>query len=480
MREHETEYTCMPDGPVKSTGASKECYFCGAPDPNETHLATHSVSKCWGQYAKRQSYTRRVNLSNHIKDAHDTSEDHAFALAKAWVDPHKNKRKFFSCGFCIRCFPTLVEKSNHIDMEHWRQHQDLKDWDNSKVILGLLLQPGVGQAWHQLLMSAGIDPEFDPILNPAPQWALSVVEYVQLQLEIGEGSAAALAGLAFETSSYYFNFQAKISNGTFQPYDQGVEIYGHPSVEQNAIDTMQLPNQEFLQISGDSSINDNRLRASHGHLANSYHGEASGFGQALPDIEHRRLQSTIGLYEDIATDRQQKSEFHDHSNLFDLDPSRGTIGSVIDLEIPSSAPWSTYTVSKRPDLAQNPMLSEVLRDTQASYDPILSGMYMDIASNRSADQPEIDLQQHDSPPSGNLSSSVAEATPYVPARRRSSRPKVIGGSKRKLSGSPRPQSRWNPETNPIVVDMGRGSRDRHHDDRLRSKKRIEGYSGHDR
>ncbi len=480
MRTHETIYTCMPDGPVKSTEASKECYFCGAPDPDPTHLATHSVSKCFGQYAKRQSYTRRVNLSNHIKDVHNSSEDHAFALAKAWVDPHKNKRKFFSCGFCICCFPTLVEKSNHIDMEHWRQHQDLKEWDNNKVILGLLLQPGVEQEWHQLLMSSGIDPEFDPLFNPAPQWALSVVEYVQLQLEIREDSAAALAGLAFETSSYHFGSQANLFDGTLQPCNQGMDISSHPSIVQNTISTMQLPNRDFLQISGDSSIIDNHLRASHEHRANGYQGDAPGFAQILPDIEHRRLQSTNGLYEDIATNCQQESRFHDHSNLFDLDPPGGTTGSMFDLETPSSSPWTTYTTSKRLGLAQDSILSEAPSGIQASFEPTLSAMHMDIASDRPADQPGIDLLQHDSPPRGNLSSSVDEATPYVPARRKSSRPKVIGGSKRKLSGSPGPESRWDRETNPIVVEMGRGSRDHRHDDRLRSKKRIEGYNGHDR
>ena len=479
MREHETEYTCMPDGPVKSTEASKECYFCGAPDPNQTHLATHSVSKCSGQYAKRQSYTRRVNLSNHIRDVHKTSEDHAFALAKAWGDSHKNKRKFFSCGFCISGFPTLVGKSNHIDTEHWRQHQDLKEWDNNKVILGLLLQPGVEQEWHRLLMSAGIDPGFDPLFNPAPQWALSVVENVQLQLEIGEDPPAALAELAFETSSYRLSSQANIFDGSLQTCDQGVDISSHPSIMQNTISTTQLPNQEFLQISGDLPIENNLLHASDGHRANIYHGDAPSFAQILPEIEHR-LPSTIGLYEDVATNCQQKSGFYDHSNLFGLDPPEGTTGSVFGLETPSSSPWSTYTASQRPGFTQDPGFPEVTGGNQMSFDPTLSAMHMDIAADRSAEQPEIDLPQHDSPPRGNLFPLVDEATPYVPGRGKSSRPKVIGGFKRKLSGSPRPDSRWDPETNPIVVEMGGGSRDRHHDDHLRSKRRIEGYNGHDR
>ena len=474
MREHETIYTCMPDGPVKYTEAGQECYFCGAPDPEETHFATHGVSKCYGQFPKRQSYTRRVNLSNHIRDVHNTSEDHASALAEAWGDSHKNKRKFFSCGFCVCCFPTLAAKSKHIDLKHWRQHQDLKEWSNNKVILGLLLQPGVEEEWHQLLISAGIDPEFDPLFNPAPQWASSEVEHVQLQLETGEDSAAALAKLAFETSSYYVGCQANISDGTLQPYNQGVDISGHPSIVQNSISTMQLPNREFLQMSGDPSLVDNPLRDSHGYRANSYYEYAPGFAQILPELEHRRLPFTIGAYE------PQNTGFRYHGNLFDLDPSGAMTGSMFDSETPSSPPWSIYNPSQRLGLAQDPIVSEVPNSIQASFDPALSAMHIDIASDRSADQAKIDSPQHYSTPTGDLSSLVEEATPYVLARRKSSRPKVIGGSKRKLSDSPRPENRWDPETNPVVVEMGRGSRDRHHDDRLRSKKRIEGYNSHDR
>ena len=476
MREHETIYTCMPYGPVRPTEAGGECYFCGASNPNETHLATHDVSKCYGQSAKR--YTRKINMHNHIKDIHKASEDHASALAKAWVDPHRNKRKFFSCGFCICCFPTLVKKSNHIDLEHWRKHQELNAWDNDKVILGLLLQPGVKEEWHQRLMSAGIDPQFDPLFNPAPHWDRSVVEQLQLQLEIGEGPPSSLAGLAFETSSYYSSYQNNISNGNlnFQPCNEGVGIFGYHSTEQNTIDTMQLPNQEFLQISRGSLMNNNHLRTSHGHRANSYHGDASDFVQILPEIEHRP-QFKTGLYENIATNLQQTSGFYDHSNPFDTEPPGGATGNSFDLETPSSSPWSPFTASRRPHLAQDPIISEVQSSIQTSFDPTISAMHMDIASDRSLDQAEIDLPQHESTPIENLTSSVDEATLYVPARRKSPRPTVIVGSKRKLSDSPRPDNRWAPETNPVVVEMGRGSRDRHHDDRLRGKKRVEGYNG---
>ena len=479
MREHETEYPCMPDGPVKVTEAGAECCFCGAPNPDQAHFATHDVSKCYGQFAERQSYTRRVNLRNHIKDIHSTSEDHASSLAKAWGDGHKNKRKSFSCGFCICHFPTLKEQIGHIHGKHWSQHQEPKEWDKNKVILGLLLQPDVKEAWQQLL-SARIDPKFDPQYNPAPQWDPSVVEHVQLQLETRVGSAAALARLAFDKSSYYFVHQANISNSTLQPYYEDVDIFGHPPIEQNTMSTTQLPNEEFLQIPGDPSIIDDRRRVSHGHRNNSYHGYAPGFAQIQAEIPNGRLPSTTGVHEDIAINSQQTTGFHDHSNPFDLGSSGGTMGDMFESEAPSSSPWNPYTASQRSGLTQDPMRFEVQSDIQARFDAILGGLQTDIASDHPTDQRETYLQQYDSTMIETLSSSVDEGTQIIPsrprARRKSGRPIVTGGSKRKPSSSPTGESRWDPELNPIVVEMGRGSV---HQDRFRSRKRIEGYNSHD-
>ena len=474
MREHETIYQCMPNGPVRSTEAGTECYFCGASNPDQSHLDKHHVSKCSGQ-----SYTRRVHLSHHIKEVHITSESYASALAKAWGDPHKNKRKFFSCGFCICCFNTLKEISNHIDIEHWRQHQELKQWNNNKVILGLLLQPGVKEAWQQLLMLADINLEFDPQYNPAPQWPTSVIEQVQLQLEIRKDSAPALAKLAFDKSSYYSIYQANISSSTFQPYNEDVDMSRAPPIEQNFMSTMQLPSEEFLEIPDDPSIIDPRRRVSHGHRNNSYHENAPDFAHILSEMQNERLPSTAGLYEDTAISPEQITGFHNHSNPF-LDPSGATMGDRFELEAPSSSPWSPFTASQKPDLAQGPMLSEVRSDGQASFDAILSGPHMDIVSDNPNDQPETDMQHYDPTIMETLSSSVHEGTYNIPsrppARRISRQPIVTGGSKRKPSNSPMGESRWDPEPNPIVVEMGRGSV---HEDRFRSRKRIEGYNSHD-
>ena len=462
MREHETIYHCIPNGPVKPTEIGTECYFCGASNPDQPHLDTHDVSKCYGQYANRQSYTRKVNLSKHIKDIHKTSEDRASTLAKAWGDRHKNKRKFFSCGFCTCHFPTLKEQISHLDGKHWSQHQKLKEWDDNKVILGLLLQPGVKDAWHQLLILANIDPAFHPEFNPAPQWLPSVVKQVQPQLEVGDAPAAALAEFALQKSSFHPIYQAMISNGTLQPSNWNMEVLGHPSIEQNTISTTQLPNEDSPQVSLDLPIVDNRLRASHRDRANSYHENAPGSAQILPEVEHGQLQSNIGSYEAASMTSQHDIEIHDHSNPVGLDLLWGTTGGVLDCETFSSSPWSPYTVPQRPCLAQDTVFSEEPNGFQVSFNPSIGGMHMDVTSDSAADQPVTYSSHHDSKITEGLSSLVDEATPLisnrVPARRKSRRPIVIRGSKRKLSSSPARESRWDREVNPLVVETGRGSR----------------------
>ena len=473
MKEHETICRCMPNGPVKFTKAGTECYFCGAPNPDQSHLDEHHVSQCSGQ-----SYTRKGLLSQHIKDVHIASESYASALAKAWYDPNKNNKEFFSCGFCICYFNTRKDISNHIDMKHWRQHQELKQWNNNTVILGLLLRPGVKEAWEQLLKSARINLELDPHNNQAPQWPTSVIKHVQLQLEIREGSAPALARLAFEKSSYYSMYQANISNGTLQPFNEDVNIFRAPPMEQNSMSTMQLPSEESLEFPGGLSTIDPRRRVSHGHQNDSCHENAPDPAQILHEMQNEQLPSTAGLYENIAISAEQVTGFHNHSNPF-LDPLGGTMGDMFEWEAPSSSPWSPYTASQKPDLTQGPMLSEVRSDGQASFDAIMSGAHMDTASGNPHDQPEDYMQHYGAMITETLSSSVHEGTHIIPsrapARRKSRKPIVIGGPKRKPSSSPTGESRSDPEPNPIVVEMGRGSV---HEDRCRGRKRIEGYNSH--
>lgn len=87
-------------------------------------------------------------------------------------------KKAWSCGFCIHTFSNFQDRLKHLQ-GHFEQSQTLKDWDLTKVIQGLLLQPGLRDAWNAklALLPAGERPEII--------WKESSVKDLQYRLEIG-------------------------------------------------------------------------------------------------------------------------------------------------------------------------------------------------------------------------------------------------------------------------------------------------------
>ena len=127
------------------------------------------------------------------------SKDHARhdkaqgqSMANSWRV--NSGRQAWSCGFCARSFSDFGDRLKHIDNEHFKRHHDVRDWDRSKVILGLLLQPGVKQAWESLLASKSIQ---DPT---GFTWESPAIGNLQLLLETGPSigqNAESLAAAAY-------------------------------------------------------------------------------------------------------------------------------------------------------------------------------------------------------------------------------------------------------------------------------------------
>ena len=105
-------------------------------------------------------------------------------------------KKAFSCGFCVTPFSSIIDRSNHIDNEHWKSGQTMSAWDLSNVIRGLLLRPEVEAAWQDLLR---LNPYF---VESSLSWKLPIADGLQLRLEMGEETGAILARAALELSSY--------------------------------------------------------------------------------------------------------------------------------------------------------------------------------------------------------------------------------------------------------------------------------------
>ncbi|KAL2042581.1 hypothetical protein N7G274_004340 [Stereocaulon virgatum] len=187
MREHETIYHCMPQGPLKFTETGPECVFCDLPS-DQKHLDTHSIHQC---LEKPRTYRRKAELVKHL-EIHGVSD--GTNIAEQWQVAFR--KKFFSCGFCIAVFYNINDQLNHIDHDHYRRSEDIFNWDFTKVIKGLLLQPGMDIAWQN------VSADYS---EPGFSWDPSTSKLLQRRLELAEETVQDLAVAAFNESIYDWN-----------------------------------------------------------------------------------------------------------------------------------------------------------------------------------------------------------------------------------------------------------------------------------
>ena len=180
------------------------CYICENPraiitcDGWKRHMREHETTYlclvCESQedrsHTKARVFTRRANLVKHL-ESHGISYDSK--EADCWRRTFK--KKFHSCGICSCLFPTLVELLNHVD-HHYREWKTLGDWNNNKVIIGLLGQPGVRDVWQRTLASKSISEQQLFTWNP------SEIGDLQLRLELSEDPPEELVVSALNKSNY--------------------------------------------------------------------------------------------------------------------------------------------------------------------------------------------------------------------------------------------------------------------------------------
>ena len=122
---------------------------CDALNPDEQHLETHNIRVYLMALNGPPSFKRRFHIITHLKQGHGAADSKG--LAERW---HCTTfKRFWSCEFCICCFPTLADRLRHIDKEHFTRHDSIGDWSPTKVICGLLSQPDVNKAWQRLVDS---------------------------------------------------------------------------------------------------------------------------------------------------------------------------------------------------------------------------------------------------------------------------------------------------------------------------------------
>ncbi|KAK0507183.1 hypothetical protein JMJ35_010221 [Cladonia borealis] len=172
-KEHEATYVCM-------AGSSQE-----APQNNE-NIEPHRACNF--------SCKRRDHMVTHLNRRHEI-----YNVAQARISADRWRcttgKMFWSCGFCVRLFTTFAERLKHIGSEHYEQNQTYDEWDTTKLIRGLLLQPGVQRAWDAILATGPIH-RFEEFV-----WDRRTIEETQYLLEMGPSptqSAESLAMAAYK------------------------------------------------------------------------------------------------------------------------------------------------------------------------------------------------------------------------------------------------------------------------------------------
>ena len=188
---HEAKYVCMLKGLLEITEDGRRCVLCGALNQTDSHLLAHNTAPCI-EAADRPSFKRRYDMVSHLKYTHDVTTN-GRCIADKWR--LESSKKAWSCGFCINFFPTHQVYLKHVGTEHFEKGQNINDWDFTKVILGLLLQPEIREAWQHL----------DPFRLLETKWNRLGNEDLQYRLEMGltdKETPQSLARAAYDNAEY--------------------------------------------------------------------------------------------------------------------------------------------------------------------------------------------------------------------------------------------------------------------------------------
>ena len=193
-REHEIDYVCMLCGLFETTKDGRICVLCGALDQEDSHALVHNVAPCLNA-ADHPSFKRKYGMVRHLEVIHGITN--GGPIADTWR--FQSPKKAWSCGFCIQLFPSLETRLKHIGTQHFGRGQSISDWDFTNVIQGLLLQPGIQEAWQQLL---GL---LDPFSRSKINWIKGRSQDLQHKLEQGltvEDPPQALAQAAYDNAEH--------------------------------------------------------------------------------------------------------------------------------------------------------------------------------------------------------------------------------------------------------------------------------------
>ena len=197
VREHYTRYYCIPQDALVYMEDGPRCAFCSISNPDIIHLNAHNVSECVGT-----KFSRKKTLIKHLEKKHSVHDNSMLADQSEYsVD-----KKYFACGFCIFCCGSLNEQTNHIDAAHYRFSQHIRDWDQNKVIRGLLSQPVVNECWRGVLAA---NPHLQESLF---RWNPTIVKQLKHRLEMSREPAVILCNAAIDASNCNRNWHGHLES----------------------------------------------------------------------------------------------------------------------------------------------------------------------------------------------------------------------------------------------------------------------------
>ena len=197
----------MLKGPREATPHAWQCWFCGFLDPPDDHLSTHDVQTCLHGPPNSFSSKRRHEMVNHLIKVHGvTTKSHGETIAVKWK--HTVEKQAWSCGFCVIAFTTFNDRLGHIATQHFEHGRTIGEWDTTKVIQGLLLQPGMVKAWEDKLAVLPTWEVIDII------WEKDAIIGLQHDLEVGPNDKKSAADLAEEAyTACRFNWGVENQRG---------------------------------------------------------------------------------------------------------------------------------------------------------------------------------------------------------------------------------------------------------------------------
>ena len=263
------QYSCIPQERLVYKEDGPRCAFCNFPHPDPIHLNTH-VTECLGK-----KFSRKHTFINHLKKEHGVRDGSAIAGQFEYtVD-----QKYFACGFCVFC-GSLNELANHVDANHYKFSQHIRDWDDDKVIRGLLSQPVVttNQTIEHLERQDVISPlSFNSVQSHRAYLPHTVAASLQLQHPARD----------WDRPNYmHFDEGRHCPQVTSETYGSpGSPVYRHPSYRAQFSPPLSS-GESFMQghypaYSSSPTSASGTLRASEGQARNPYHPRLGGHSSDL-------------------------------------------------------------------------------------------------------------------------------------------------------------------------------------------------------